>query len=101
MFQFNIVFGILVAFFSNYLIGTLIADSTAWRWMLGVEADAGALLGGTSWLVLICIIAFIAAHAIGQETILSSIVFFLACIIHEKIEKQTNCQYKSTMSLFE
>lgn len=38
MFQFNIVFGILVAFFSNYLIGTLIADSTAWRWMLGVEA---------------------------------------------------------------
>lgn len=38
MFQFNIVFGILVAFFSNYLIGTLVADSTAWRWMLGVEA---------------------------------------------------------------
>ncbi len=38
MFQFNIVFGILVAFFSNYLIGSLIADSTAWRWMLGVEA---------------------------------------------------------------
>jgi SP family arabinose:H+ symporter-like MFS transporter len=38
MFQFNIVFGILVAFFSNYLIGTLVADSTAWRWMLGIEA---------------------------------------------------------------
>ncbi len=38
MFQFNIVFGILVAFFSNYLIGTIIADSNAWRWMLGVEA---------------------------------------------------------------
>ena len=38
MFQFNIVFGILVAFLSNYLIGSLIADSTAWRWMLGVEA---------------------------------------------------------------
>jgi MFS family permease len=37
MFQFNIVFGILMAFFSNYLIGSLIADSTAWRWMLGVE----------------------------------------------------------------
>lgn len=38
MFQFNIVFGILIAYFSNYLIGTLVADATAWRWMLGVEA---------------------------------------------------------------
>jgi sugar porter (SP) family MFS transporter len=36
MFQFNIVFGILVAFVSN----TLLADvgEQAWRWMLGVEA---------------------------------------------------------------
>jgi hypothetical protein len=40
------------------------------------KADAGALLGGTSWLVLICIIAFIAAHAIGQGTILSLMVSF-------------------------
>jgi SP family arabinose:H+ symporter-like MFS transporter len=46
MFQFNIVFGILVAFFSNYLIGTLIADSTAWRWMLGVEAVPALFLCG-------------------------------------------------------
>ncbi len=38
MFQFNIVFGILLAFFSNYLIGSLITGGTAWRWMLGVEA---------------------------------------------------------------
>jgi len=38
MFQFNIVFGILVAYFSNYLIGSFITDATAWRWMLGVEA---------------------------------------------------------------
>lgn len=36
-YQFNIVFGILVAFFSNYLIGNYIEDN-AWRWMLGVEA---------------------------------------------------------------
>ncbi len=36
MFQFNIVFGILVAFLSNYLLGGLGAE--AWRWMLGVEA---------------------------------------------------------------
>jgi sugar porter (SP) family MFS transporter len=36
MFQFNIVFGILVAFLSNYLLGGL--GENAWRWMLGVEA---------------------------------------------------------------
>lgn len=36
MFQFNIVFGILVAFASNAALGNLGDD--AWRWMLGVEA---------------------------------------------------------------
>jgi SP family arabinose:H+ symporter-like MFS transporter len=36
MFQFNIVFGILIAFVSNTLIGRTGED--AWRWMLGVEA---------------------------------------------------------------
>jgi MFS transporter, SP family, arabinose:H+ symporter len=35
-FQFNIVFGILLAYFSNYLLSGIGAD--AWRWMLGVEA---------------------------------------------------------------
>ena len=37
LYQLNIVFGILVAFVSNYLIGTLITVE-AWRWMIGVEA---------------------------------------------------------------
>lgn len=37
MFQFNIVFGILIAFLSNFLMGVLIEES-AWRWMLGIEA---------------------------------------------------------------
>ena len=37
LYQFNIVFGILMAYLSNYLIG--ISDLVeAWRWMLGVEA---------------------------------------------------------------
>jgi sugar porter (SP) family MFS transporter len=36
MFQFNIVFGILVAFLSNALLAGI--GSQAWRWMLGVEA---------------------------------------------------------------
>lgn len=37
LFQFNLVFGILAAYFSNYLIDTA-NWSQAWRWMLGVEA---------------------------------------------------------------
>lgn len=36
LYQFNIVFGIVIAYLSNYLIGTAgIAED--WRWMLGVE----------------------------------------------------------------
>jgi sugar porter (SP) family MFS transporter len=37
MFQFNIVFGILVSFASNALIAKLGGDQ-AWRWMLGIAA---------------------------------------------------------------
>ncbi|WP_375579019.1 sugar porter family MFS transporter [Marivirga tractuosa] len=36
LFQFNIVLGILVAYFSNYLIALTELESS-WRWMLGVE----------------------------------------------------------------
>lgn len=36
LFQFNIVLGILVAYLSNWLIGT--DDPSNWRWMLGVVA---------------------------------------------------------------
>ena len=38
MFQFNIVFGILIAFLSNYIIGLTMDARVAWRWMLGIEA---------------------------------------------------------------
>lgn len=38
MYQFNIVFGILIAFVSNYLIGTNFEPQTSWRWMIGIEA---------------------------------------------------------------
>lgn len=41
-YQFNIVFGIFVAFFSNYLLGKYITTD-AWRWMLGVEAIPAAI----------------------------------------------------------
>lgn len=36
LYQFNIVFGILVAFLSNYLLSGIGNDD--WRWMLGVQA---------------------------------------------------------------
>ncbi|MFN8431742.1 MAG: sugar porter family MFS transporter [Spirosomataceae bacterium] len=36
MFQFNIVFGILMAYLSNFLLSGI--GENAWRWMLGVQA---------------------------------------------------------------
>lgn len=36
LYQFNIVFGILIAFLSNYLLNNI--GENAWRWMLGIEA---------------------------------------------------------------
>lgn len=42
LYQFNIVLGILVAYFSNWVIGAGSAyasgDSAIWRWMLGIQA---------------------------------------------------------------
>src|SRR5437660_3966675 len=38
VFQFNIVFGILAAYFSNYVFGTMQLGATEWRWKLGIPA---------------------------------------------------------------
>jgi len=38
IFQFNVVFGILLAYFSNYLIGTMGFGDAEWRWKLGISA---------------------------------------------------------------
>jgi len=43
VFQFNVVFGILLAYFSNYLIGLQHFGATEWRWELGVTAIPAAL----------------------------------------------------------
>jgi MFS family permease len=58
LFQFNIVFGILFSYFSNYLIGQ--EGDAAWRWMLGVQAIPSFLFlvllqlvpESPSWLIL-------------------------------------------------
>jgi SP family arabinose:H+ symporter-like MFS transporter len=42
-FQFNVVFGILLAYFSNYAVGTLGFGDTEWRWKLGVSAVPAVL----------------------------------------------------------
>src|SRR6202790_4880029 len=43
LFQFNVVFGILLAYFSNYLIALPNLGSAEWRWDLGVAAFPAAL----------------------------------------------------------
>jgi sugar porter (SP) family MFS transporter len=45
MFQFNIVFGILVAFASNAIIAR-IGGENAWRWMLGIAAIPSVIYAG-------------------------------------------------------
>ena len=42
-FQFNIVFGILLAYFSNYIIALMQPGPTEWRWKLGIAAMPAAL----------------------------------------------------------
>src|SRR5271169_5177386 len=37
-FQFNIVFGILLAYFSNYELGTMGFGDAEWRWKMGIAA---------------------------------------------------------------
>jgi sugar porter (SP) family MFS transporter len=43
LFQFNVVFGILLAYFSNYVIGLQQFGASEWRWDLGVTAIPAAL----------------------------------------------------------
>jgi MFS transporter, SP family, arabinose:H+ symporter len=43
MFQFNVVLGILLAYFSNFLVGELQFGTAEWRWKLGVPAIPAVL----------------------------------------------------------
>jgi sugar porter (SP) family MFS transporter len=49
--QLNVVTGILVAFFSNFLIGRLFEGGEAWRWMFGVEAFPAAVFVGLLFFI--------------------------------------------------
>jgi MFS transporter, SP family, arabinose:H+ symporter len=41
-FQFNVVFGIMLAYISNYLIRTMHLGAAEWRWQVGIAAVARA-----------------------------------------------------------
>jgi SP family arabinose:H+ symporter-like MFS transporter len=43
LFQFNIVFGILLAYLSNYVLGTMGFGAAEWRWKLGISAVPAVL----------------------------------------------------------
>ena len=59
--QFNIVFGILLAFVSNYIITRMQLGDAEWRWMFGVEAVPAVL-----FLVLLFTIPFSPRWLVGQ-----------------------------------
>lgn len=43
MYQFNIVFGILMAYLSNFLFSNLNLGENTWRWMLGIQVVPAAI----------------------------------------------------------
>jgi len=43
LFQFNVVFGILLAYLSNYVLGTFSFGAIEWRWKLGIATLPAAL----------------------------------------------------------
>src|ERR1700704_2210003 len=43
LFQFNVVFGILLAYFSNYMIVRMRLGAVEWRWEFGIAAFPAAL----------------------------------------------------------
>ena len=49
LFQFNVVFGIFLAFLSNYLLAGI--GENAWRWMLGIVAAPAFLFFGLIFLI--------------------------------------------------
>ena len=47
-FQFNVVFGMMLAYISNYVIRTMHLGAAEWRWQVGVAAAAGDCLPGAA-----------------------------------------------------
>jgi SP family arabinose:H+ symporter-like MFS transporter len=50
-FQFNVVVGILLAYFSNYVVGLMSFGALEWRWKLGVAALPAALFLAMTFVI--------------------------------------------------
>ncbi len=115
MYQFNIVFGILIAFISNYLIGTLFSEEVAWRWMLGVEGIPALLYtlmvakipNSPRWLLLkerpdtvvIRSLSLLGIEGNRAQLMLSEIKVSLLESVQEKKEKLFSGKYNKPLLL--
>ncbi len=77
--QFNIVFGILLAFFSNFLIVQFELGVTEWRWMFGVET-----LPATAFFFLLFLTPPSPRWLVSQDRIDE------ACAVLDKLGTDTN-----------
>jgi sugar porter (SP) family MFS transporter len=94
MFQFNVVLGILMAYFSNYLVGLFDLGEVEWRWKLGVMAIPSILFFVTllfiprspRWLIKMGLIdeARAVLQLTGEEFIEKEIAEILESIESEK-----------------
>lgn len=93
-FQFNVVAGVLLAFLSNYGLGTLGLGHSEWRWKLGVQAVPALLFltllffipRSPRWLVMKGFYeeASRVLHSIGTEDVKEQVAAIRASIHEEK-----------------
>jgi SP family arabinose:H+ symporter-like MFS transporter len=98
LFQFNVVFGILLAYFSNYLIGLAHLGTAEWRWQLGITALPAVLffillftiLRSPRWLVKRGRIseARSVLREIGEENYEQELQEIVASIHSEKLQAE-------------
>lgn len=81
LFQFNVVFGILLSYFSNYLIGQ--EGETAWRWMLGVQAFPSLL-----FLILLQLVPESPRWLILQKGKLDEAIAILKIVLPESYQAE-------------
>ena len=94
MFQFNVVLGILMAYFSNYLVGLFGLGEVEWRWKLGIMAVPSILFFITlffiprspRWLIKMRLIdeARSVLNLTGEEFVEKEIAEILESIESEK-----------------
>jgi sugar porter (SP) family MFS transporter len=64
--QLNIVLGILIAYFSNYVIAGMDLGATEWRWMFGVEGVPAALFFSLLFMIPLSPRWLVAQNRVGE-----------------------------------